>query len=59
MTFTKTDGTKWRHVPYRIIFTGAHWEAYRTDGNKQLIARGYVSEAHLRASCDTHTEPAQ
>jgi hypothetical protein len=32
------------------------WCAYRTDGS--LLGRSRISEDHLRAVCDTCTEPA-
>ena len=47
-----------QHVEYTVTRTGPQtWEARRRD-DKRLVARSYVSEAHLRQVCDSATEPA-
>ena len=46
-----------RHIAYTVRQTGpSEWCAYRTDGS--LLARSRISANHLRAVCDTCTEPA-
>lgn len=58
-TILRPNGTREhrRHVDYTIRQTGPReWCAYRTDGS--LLGRSRISENHLRAVCNTCTEPA-
>jgi hypothetical protein len=47
-----------RHIPYVVRVNGNTWEAWHAEKHR-LVARDYISEAHLRASMATCTEPAK
>jgi hypothetical protein len=57
-TIVHPDGKTERrqHIKYTVKQTGFVWCAYSLDGS--LLARDYLSELHLRRSCDSMTEPA-
>jgi hypothetical protein len=60
-TIQRPDGTiaRVQHIPYTVAQTGpSEWIATRKDG-KTPLGRSTVSEAHLRAHCDTMTEPVK
>ncbi len=57
-TIIRPDGRREvrQHIPYYVVQVApSEWQAL-DPRNGRLLARGYVSEEHLRQSCETCTE---